>query len=164
MNEKRNTTGESADLFGLVGGVGARQAKKRSQAGGGGYPQTCGVQNFELRDEEKKSGDPRFAELARIGLPAAWLRLAERIGFDTWLDVWRTISEDEALRHDGGQRMPKLRAYDAYLRFQRNRYIEALAQAGMGDQQIQAALRRNLKEDLDVSHINRLSKKARMAA
>lgn len=164
MNEKRNTTGECADLFGLVGGVGARQADKRPKPGGGGYPQICGVQNFELRDEQKKSRDPRFDELARIGLPAAWLRLAERVGFDTWLDVWRTISEDEALRHDGGQRMPKLRAYDAYLRFQRNRYIEALAGGGMGDQQIQDSLKRNLREELDVSHINRLAKRARMGA
>lgn len=166
MSEKRNPMDGYAegDLFGPAPGqgVGARQGRGRTADPGGVGSKICGAQNFELPDAEKKSRDPRFDELARIGLPAAWLRVAERVGFDAWLDVWRMISDDETLRHDGGQRMPKLRAFDAYLRYQRNRYVEALAQAGLGDHQIQSALRRNLKEDLDVSHINRLAKRARI--
>jgi hypothetical protein len=164
MTEKRNsiTRSTQSDLFegAQAGRVGARQAGKASPRRGGGYRKICGEQNFCAPDESAQA-DPRFAELARIGLPAAWRRIAERVGFDAWIDVWKMLSADDSLRHDGGQKMPKLRTFDAYLRYQRDRYIESLAQAGANDCQIQQALLRNIGETLDVSRINRLARKSR---
>lgn len=144
------------DLFDM--GVGARQTDPIGPPGGGGYPENCTSSNFGP-EAPKKKRDPRFDELARIGLPGAWLRVAERVGFDVWLDVWRMLSEDDRVRHDGGARLPKLRCYTAYLRYQRNRYIEALAAKGVTPKEIQAALRRNLGEHLDIANIQRIAKR-----
>ncbi len=94
-----------------------------------------------------------------MGLPRAWLVVAETVGFDAWLEVWRRISADESLLHVGGQRMPKLRSYEAYLRYQRNRYIEALAGRGMSVAQVARAVARNLREPLDEKHVAKIMRR-----
>lgn len=163
MSEKRSGAGEvaQADLFGQ--GVGARQGEACAAVVGGEYLKNCAPSNFSpTPDDEKKRRDPRFDELERIGLPSVWLRVAERVGFDAWLDVWRMLSEDESVRHDGGARLPKLRCYSAYGRYQRNRYIEALDAQGMPPRQIQEALRKQLGEYLDITNIKKISKRARV--
>ena len=129
MDEKRSRSRGVAQLDLFVGapapGVGARQAGDRAPGRGGGYLENCGPQNFQPAD------DPRMDELRRIGLPRAWLIVAETVGVDAWLEVWRRLSAAEfntwVRRDTGGTRMPMLRSYDAYLRYQRNRYIQALA-------------------------------------
>lgn len=160
MPEKRNSTAEVAqmDLFGRApaGGVGARQAGTASPGRGGECLEMCGSQNVEACGTD---ADPRFAELRQIGLPRAWMVVAETVGFDAWLEVWRRLSADERLLHDGGQRMPKLRSYDAYLRHQRNRYIEALASRGMSVAQVARAVARNLREPLDEKHVAKIMRR-----
>lgn len=168
MSDKRGSAGEIAqgELFGL--GVGARQCLVDDQAGGGEYLNNCGLSNVSnpapAPDGEKKRRDPRFSELERIGLPRVWLRIAERVGFDAWLDIWRMVSDDESVRHDGGARLPKLRCYSAYSRYQRNRYIEALAAQGMPIDTIHRALWDNLRESLDVTNIKKIANRARLRA
>jgi hypothetical protein len=158
MSEKRSFQQgfADADLFGDVpaAGVGARQGRGRPTTGGGGYLKICGVPNFQIA--EGPPPDPRFDELEKIGLPGAWLRLARRIGFDAFLDVWRMISDDESTRHDGGRRMPKLREFSAYLRYQRNQYVRSLAASGMDQQQVQKLVQKNLREYLHIRHIQGL--------
>lgn len=51
----------------------------------------------------------------------------------------------------------QLRRIASFHRFQRNRFIEALAATGMVDRQIQAALEHQLGEKLSLSHISRLA-------
>lgn len=153
-----------ADLFGDVDapGVGARQGEGARPGRGGGYLKICGSLNFRLPDADAaaRAGvvvpvleDPRFQELEAIGLPRAWLRLARRVGFDAFLDVWKDISEDESTRHDGGRRMPKLREFSAYQRFQRNRYVRELALLGASPQQIRKLVAKNLGEEISICHI-----------
>lgn len=167
MSEKRSATHEIAqgDLFGQ--GVGARQGAQADPAPGGEYLDNCDLQNFSnpapAPDDEKKRRDPRFEELARIGLPAVWMRIAERVGFDAWLDIWRMLSDDDSVRHDGGARLPKLRCYSAYSRYQRNRYIQALDAQGSPPQLIQEALRKNLGEYLDITNITRIARRVRIS-
>lgn len=163
MREMRTPAGEAAqgDLFGLAPAgvnenglrVGARQAGGRAAGSGGEYLEMCGAQNF------CPSNDPRLDDLRRMGLPRAWLMVAETVGVDAWLEVWRRLSADETLLHDGGQRMPKLRSYDAYLRYQRNRYIEALASRGMSVSQVARAVARNLREPLDEKHVVKIMRR-----
>ena len=170
MIEKRSSAGDiaQADLFG--DGVGARQGDQGDPAGGGEYLNNCDLSNFSNpapAPGEKKRGepaprDPRFTELEKIGLPRVWLRIAERVGFDAWLDIWRMLSNDESVRHDGGARLPKLRCYSAYSRYQRNRYIEALAAQGMPLGAIHRALLENLRESLDVTNIKKIAKRAKV--
>lgn len=170
MSERRSSAGEIAqgDLFGPW--VGARRGLADVPAGGGEYLENCDHPNFSnpapapAPDFEKKRRDPRFSELERIGLPRVWLRIAERVGFDAWLDIWRMLSDDESVRHDGGARLPKLRCYSAYSRYQRNRYIEALAAQGMPIDTIHRSLLENLRESLDVTNIKKIANRARLRA
>lgn len=154
-----------ADLFG--DGVGAWQGEAAHPGRGGEYLNNCAPANFSAPGRlsapgEKKRNDPRLDELARIGLPGVWLRIAERVGFDTWLDLWRMLSEDDSVRHDGGSRLPKLRCFSAYFRFQRNQYIRALAAQGAPPLQIQASLRRQLGEELDITNVKRIARRNRI--
>jgi uncharacterized protein YoaH (UPF0181 family) len=55
--------------------------------------------------------------------------------------------------------MPKLRSFDAYLRFQRNRYIDALAARGMSVPQVARAVARNLREPLDEKHVAKIMRR-----
>lgn len=66
------------------------------------------------------------------------------------------ISDDESTRHDGGRRMPKLREFSAYLRYQRNQYVRSLAASGMDQQQVQKLVQKNLCEYLHIRHIQGL--------
>lgn len=126
--------------------------------GGGGYLKICGAENVGFAVPGR---DPRLAELEKVGLPRLWLAVAERVGFDAWLDLWRMLSSDRARdREEGGLRMPKLRDFDAYLRFQRNRYIEALARQDVEPAEIRKLVEKNLGERLDESHVERLVRSA----
>lgn len=164
--EKRSSRRETAqpDLFDQactnqvrtdMGQVGARQAGKPDPTGGGEYLEMCGSQNFK-----SPNADPRFEELRKLGLPRAWLLIAETVGFDAWLEVWRRLSSEEfngwVRRDTGGTRMPTLRSYESYLRYQRNRYIEALAARNMSVKQVARAVARNLREPLDESHVAKI--------
>lgn len=131
--------------------VGGRRGPTFSGSGGGGYLKNCGVSNFQI--PVSPPPDPRLTELERIGIGGPWLRLARRVGFDAFLEIWRAISEDEAVRHDGGRRMPKLREFRAYERFQRNEYIRSLARNGVEPEQARRLVRRNLGEQLSLSLI-----------
>ena len=155
------------DLFG--DGVGGRHGLGSVLAGGGEYLNNCALQNFSVSNptpDKKNAGgrprDPRFCELEKIGIPSVWLRIAERVGFDTFLDIWRMLSDDESVRHDGGARLPKLRCYSAYSRYQRNKYICSLAEQGMPAGVIQEALRKNLREYLDITNVQRIAKRVKV--
>lgn len=162
MSEKRSGGDGFAqvDLFGdaVPAGVGGRRGKGRVSGGGGGYLENCGISNFRIPDAPPP--DPRFDELAKIGIGGPWLRLARRVGFDAFLEIWRAISEDEGVRHDGGRRMPKLREFSAYQRYQRNQYVRSLAAARMDPQQIRKLVEKNLGERLSIPHIQGLMKGA----
>ena len=166
MSEKRSERGEiaQADLFGP--GVGVRQGDLQAPLVGGGYLNDCTPSNFSTLEPapsaEKKRRDPRFCELEKIGIPGVWLRIAERVGFDVFLDLWRILSEDDRVRHDGGARLPKLRSYSAYSRYQRNQYIRSLAAQGTPPNLIQEALRRQLNECLHITNIIRIAQRAKI--
>lgn len=158
--EKRTVRGEidQLDLFGgwpdvAAPGVGARQTHQDGASRGGGYLKTCGSQNFE-------SADPRLDELRAIGLPKVWMAVAERVGFDAWMDVWRMLEAEEAWHEGEGTLRMRLRRYTAYQRYQRNRYIEALARQGIAPAAARKLLAKNLGEFLTEKHVGKLMRQA----
>lgn len=163
MNEKRNPSPGTAPL--TTPGtpppppLGARQDSPPPPAGGGGYLSTRGCTNSDFELPE----DPRLADLRRIGLPRAWLMVAETVGVDAFLEVWRRLSSEDFgghIRRDtGGTRMPELRSYDSYLRYQRNRYIDALAARGLSAADVRRAVARNLREPLDEKHVFKIMRR-----
>lgn len=132
-----------------AGGVGARQRRSTGRAGGGGYLNGCTPS--ELR------ADVRLRELAEIGLSATWLSVAQLLGYDQFVAMWRLLSSDPALRNDDDQIELRLRPFRAFERYQRNRYIATLVQAGIKPSDIHAMVRQDLGEKLSYRHIKRLA-------
>jgi len=138
--------------------VGARQGQTDPRLAGGGYPETCTVLKFSARPPEaEKNRDPRLNELQRIGLKRVWLDVAAEIGVDAFLAMWRILDADESSRHKEGFLQIHLKLYRSFLRYQRNRYIEALAAQGYKPIEIQHSLTRQLREPVSLRHISRLA-------
>ena len=168
MNEKRNSDEENAQLGLFDAGtvldrqgscpVGARQGEEAVSPWGGGYPETCTVLKFSARPPEtEKNRDPRLEELQRIGLKRVWLDVAEEIGVDAFLATWRILDADDSSRHKEGFLQIHLKLYRSFLRYQRNRYIEALTAQGYKPLDIQRCLMRQLREPVSLRHISRLA-------
>lgn len=137
-------------------GVGARQAGDQGGYGGGGYQDECiDPELFE---------DGRVRELAEMGLPRVWLAVAEQIGYDNFMAMWRVLDAAMELRSDSDSMiLVQLRRYRSFQRFQRNRYIESLAPL-LSDAEIQMRVIAELDEKLHLSHIRRIARRRRIAA
>ena len=158
MEEKRSSKHGRAQHDAITGGVGARQGSASLPLEGGGYPETCTVLEFSARPpESEKNRDPRLGELQRIGLKRVWLDVAEEIGVDSFLAMWRILDSDESSRHKEGFLQIHLKLYRSFLRYQRNRYIEALSAQGYKPIEIQHCLSRQLREPVSLRHISRLA-------
>lgn len=158
-------------------GVGARQGQGKAQPGGGGYLDVCTppkVGQGDLKKIARKFSartdlDPREAalldELDAMGLSSVMLRVAHAIGFDNFMAMWRVLdgSHEAIADNDSGiyVRMPRL---NAYRRYQRNRFIEAMAGVGMSHPEISRAVKRDLGEEVSDRHIWRLMAGGRIKA
>ena len=103
-----------------------------------------------------------------MGLPKVWIRVATEIGYENFLKFWRildTAAELREVRRSDNESMieVQLRRYTSYKRYQRNRFIETLHATGLSPAAIQEAVKRQLGEKLDKSHIRKLAKKGRIA-
>lgn len=129
-------------------GVGARQGQEPPQPWGGGYQNVCTGQKF--------GADARIDVLRAMKLPALWMRVAESVGVDAFLAMWRAIDADPALSRDTGMIELTIRPYRSFLYAQRNRYIEALGERNLPARTIQTMLEENFGERLTVKHIKRI--------
>lgn len=136
-------------------GVGDRHAPIDRPPWGGGYLNKCTILKFG--DSEKKR-DPRLLELAAMGLQQVWLQVAEEVGVDNFLKIWRILDTDISNIGNDGRILVPLRGYAGYLRFQRNRYIEALTEEGFSPNQIKDRLQAQLCEKISTRHISRIQK------
>lgn len=130
-------------------GVGGRQALPSPRPGGGGYLD-------ERTPPEVAAPDLRLREFAEIGLSATWLKVAGLLGYDTFVELWRLLSSDPALRDDDNQIALRLRPFDRYERYQRNRYIETLVAAGLDAHTIWSRIQTDIGERLSLRHVKRL--------
>lgn len=157
--QKRNSEGEMSGAEGLPGasapGVGGRQGDSPTPGRGGGYQDSCTVLEFSRR---APADDPRLDELRRIGLQRVWIEVAQRIGVDAFLEVWRVLDADPS-SYTGGRLVVPLRLYRSYLRFQRNRYIEALSARGLSPREIQRRVQQQLCESVSLRNIHRIGKR-----
>jgi hypothetical protein len=96
--------------------------------------------------------DPRLGELRAIGLSRTWLDVAEAIGMEAFLSMWRLL--DDRLQED--DRRPFLPQFSSYLRFQRNRLIQSLHADGLKPRDIRHHLQHELRETLSLRHIARV--------
>lgn len=140
-------------------GVGGRQADLFPPEGGGGYLNGCTTSKvLEVQ---------KIRELSDMGLPAIWIRIAEAIGYDNFLSMWRildTAAELREIRRSENESMieVQLRRFTSFKRYQRNRWVEDLARNGLPNAAIEKAVKLRLGEKLDRSHIRRLAARGRV--
>lgn len=121
--------------------VGARPGSTHPPAGGGGYQDICrnpvaavGGSAKIFRENLKLTID----DLKKIGITGKWLEVAERVGIDTWLEIWtildrENVSQPLSMRDSIRVRIPM---YSNFIRFVRNRYIHQMTDAGKSAQEI----------------------------
>lgn len=157
--EKRNSNGgidSDQELEGVaIDRVGGRHGDLHPSPEGGGYLNICTVLNIRTA---KKNRDPRLNELYAMGLHGMWLEVAETIGVDNFLAMWRILDVHPSNYEDNGMKLIPMRRYKSYLRYQRNRYIEALDASGLSVQEIRDRLSKQLGEVISIRHISRLRK------
>jgi len=136
----------------LTDGVGGRHGHCPTPSGGGGYLNNCDT--FKVPE----GADPRLLDLAEMRMPEVWLRVAEAVGVDAFLEIWRLLDESDVPQTDNGMLLLRMRRYQSWQRHERNRYIRALAQSGVPLADIQGRLRANLGETLSIDAIARVAR------
>jgi hypothetical protein len=106
--------------------------------------------------------DIRLHELREIGLAKVWLDVANIVGVDRFFEMWKFLSSQEHLLNDSGQVELSLRRFTSYQKYQRNRYLDTLVQAGLTPAQLAQVIRRELGESLTVRQLRRLFDKAKL--
>ncbi|MBF8176956.1 hypothetical protein [Herminiimonas contaminans] len=98
-----------------------------------------------------------------MGMQQYWLDVAEFLGVDAFLGMWRVLDAHRDTMPDAGGRgasmSPTLRPYSNYLKFQKNRFVENLARQGVPPSEIQKRVQTQLCEKISINHIYRLNKK-----
>lgn len=160
---------DQLDLLGPEHGVGARQGHGQAGPGGGGYLSGCtppevgqrGLKKLAKKFSGKPNLDPREAalldELDAMGLSRVMLQVAHAIGFDNFMAMWRILdSSYESMADNDSGIYLRLQRLSAYRRYQRNRFIEAMAAMGLSHPEITSAVKRDLGEEVSDRHIWRL--------
>ncbi len=96
--------------------------------------------------------DPRMGELHQMGLASHWLNLAERIGYDAFLEVWASL---DAVR-DPQNSLLSIPPFRTYHRYQRNQTIFSLRETGQSPEQISRIITRRLGQSISPRQVLRL--------
>lgn len=165
-----------AELLPPEHGVGGRQGQGQGPAGGGGYLYGCNPSQVSKGERKKiakfsriqptgenctPAVNPRelalLDELDAMGLSRVMLQVAHAIGFDNFMTMWRILDGSHETMTDSGSGIAlRLQRLSAYKRYQRNRFIEAMASMGMSQPEISRSVRRDLGEKVSDRHIWRL--------
>jgi len=111
---------------------------------------------------EKIARDPRIDELRSGGLSWRWLTIAETIGYDSFVVMWRMASElfmDSDIERTSTIRIviPHARKLE---RIQRDRLIVSLASEGLDVADIQNELKKRIQWNLGRRQIARIIEKS----
>jgi len=158
-------------------GVGARQARPGPGPGWGGYldertsPEVAqgARKNFAQlalsgagRPDQLRETQLLF-ELDAMGLSSTMLLVAAAIGFDNFMAMWQILdSSPDALSDSESAIHVRLPRLQAYRRYQRNRFVEALATAGWTQPEIREKVKAELGEELSQRHMRRLMQSHRV--
>jgi hypothetical protein len=91
-----------------------------------------------------------------MGLSVPHLRVADEIGVDGFLSVWRIYDAESSFNTDSDDLNIRMRSFRSYLRYQRNAYIDTLSSTGESTKKIQKSVARRLCERISIRHITRI--------
>lgn len=119
------------------GGSAARPGAARQ---GGGYQNTRTALTFLKKRARSARGDqdPRIDDLRAARVGQVWIRVAQRVGFEAFMQVWQTLNDAPEVLDD------RSRVYvpciEKFLTAQRNLLIRDMIAQGMTYPQIRQAL------------------------
>ena len=157
-NESRSSNNEMTAVTpgtGRPDGAGARHEPITPPDWGGEYLDICDISDFDFTAKIRKN-DPRIKALRDMGIGEKWLRIADTIGYESFMAVWKILSEDDINK----VRVPK---FSTYQRFYRNQIIKWLISNGMRYDQIRKYIKKNLREDVSLRHIYRIGDKVKVS-
>lgn len=126
----------------VAGPVGGRQAQAGRRRRGGGYlNERTAPEVRRLWPLAQRSQDSRMLELEEIGLSSMWMGVAEFLGFDRFMGLWRQLSSDSRALTDDNQILIMLRDFHWYERMQRDLFIRRMAACGYRAADIHLQLR-----------------------
>ena len=134
MSEKRTCKHENAQPSDHTTGEGVRHSHDHPPPPGGGYLKNYTI--FQPLNQKTNFVDPRLDELRKMGLSAAWQRVASEIGFDNFLKMWRVLDSEYKFQDERYGLLMNLRRYSSYLRYQRATYILNCHKKGLNYEQI----------------------------
>lgn len=147
MNENRTNDGGTDNNTATVQGVGGRQDVTCNPVGGGGGLGDCTTRQLSDRD-------PRLDEFEKMGLRSHVIELAEKIGVDNFLVLWRALDSDDGFSQDANRLWLRLPRYQQYLKFQRNRFAEMLHSIGYRPKTILAKIKESFGETMTKQNIS----------
>ena len=133
MSEKRTCKHENAQPSDHTTGAGVRRSHDHPPRRGGGYLKNYTI--FQPLNQKTNFVDPRLDELRKMGLSAAWQRVASEIGFDNFLKMWRVLDSESKFQDERYGLLMNLRRYSSYLRYQRATYILNCHKKGLNYEQ-----------------------------
>ncbi|AXF84310.1 hypothetical protein DTO96_100004 [Ephemeroptericola cinctiostellae] len=158
--QKRSQTADNAHQPAATDRVGVRHTLPTPSPQGGEYLHVYPF--FKLETGRKKTRDPRLQELRDIGIHHTWQKVADAIGFDNFLVMWRILDAEESLHNERKGLAFTLRRYRSYQRYQRDRLIAALEKKGLTRLQIKKRIAEGLCEKVWDSSITKAIKKDRV--
>lgn len=160
MSEKRTCKHENAQPSDHTTGAGVRHSHDHPPPPGGGYLKNCTV--FKPLDEKKCERDPRLDELRLMGIHHTWQKVADAIGMDNFLAMWRILDAEPQFQCERSGLRMKLRSYKSYKRFQRDRLIVAHSAHGLPIKLILSRINESLCENLSENNLSSVIKKNRV--
>jgi len=137
MTRKRSSKDRIKQNSQCHAGVGARHRQADRAGGGLGYLDI--YTKTESSIQKNRASDPRILQLKKMGLNWRWIRIAERIGFDTFIQTWALISE--MFDNSNSCIRPPIPHVQKLLRFQRNILIHRLHAQGCSVRHIHETVR-----------------------
>lgn len=98
-----------------------------------------------------------------MGLPDDWLEIAERVGVDTWLDIWEILDRDN-ISHPHTIRIPRrvrVPMHYQLIRYVRNNLIKQLDGAGHSVLEIQDFPKKTKTQPVTIQGLKKIIKKQR---
>lgn len=146
------------------GRVGGRPGNHSPPPGGGGYSDICNIlRAVESRFSKKKPEKItiKIEDLREMGLSGKWLEIAERVGVETWIEIWEildreNINQPSSLRDALRIRVPM---YSKLIKYLRNRHIARLTRCGFGAAEIHKILKLTTIEQISITQIIKIQNK-----
>ncbi len=139
-------------------GVGGRQGECQALIEGGGYLDECIISDPSLKKSCAAANDLRLDDLRTIGLSHKLMAVADLVGFDLFIQIWKII-DDYSVGSYAPLSTPKrihVPRFTSYLALQRNKYIASLSEEGLTVGEIRTRIKAELCEVLSERHIFRL--------